>query len=84
MKSGDVIPIQFGIIRRNLYRQRVMIMKCVREIGMIMKMTFPSPIDVIKGLPRWVQGGVVNGTIIANIRVGDGHGRFTRITKVEC
>lgn len=59
MKSGDVIPIQFGIIRRNLYRQRVMIMKCVREIGMIMKMTFPSPIDVIKGLPRKVPGGVV-------------------------
>ena len=39
-------------------------MKCVREIGMIMKMTFPSPIDVIKGLPKWVPGGVINGVII--------------------
>ena len=59
------------------------VLKCVREIETIMKMTFPSPIDVIKSLGRWVLGGVVNGAIIANISVEDGYGRFTRISKME-
>ena len=36
------------------------VLKCVREIETIMKMTFPSPIDVIKSLGG--LGGVVNGS----------------------
>ena len=35
---------------------RVLNLKCVREIETIMKMTFPSPIDVIKSLGGFWAG----------------------------
>ena len=64
------------------FMDRVLNLKCVREIETIMKMTFPSPIDVIKSLGGF-WAGLLMGAIIANISVEDGYGSFTRISKME-